>query len=308
MTAHVIDGHAIASKLKQEVINGLASVENSGSVPGLATISVGANYSAKAYERRIRRVAGECGVECQQVTLGVETSEAELLSVVADLNADNSVHGIVILRPLPSHIDEAKIFTALSPIKDIEAVHPENAGRLALGNPRYVPSTAAAAFHVLDEWLVAQGEDVSTFYRKSSIVVVGRSNNVGKPAISLGLVRQASVESIDEWASKSGQLGWHTRRADILISAAGVPDLIRAEHVKEGAIVLDIGINPKLDPDTGIVRMVGDVDFDGVSMRARAVTPVPGGIGPVTEIWLIKNTIIAASLARESVNSSIGKS
>jgi methylenetetrahydrofolate dehydrogenase (NADP+)/methenyltetrahydrofolate cyclohydrolase len=157
-----------------------------------------------------------------------------------------------------------------------------------------VPSTPAAVFHVLDEWLDAVGEDRAAFYHRSLITVVGRSSNVGKPAVSLAYDRQAAVESVDEWASRSGRLGFYTRRADVLIVAAGVPGLIRAEHVRPGAVILDVGINQVIDPVTGAGRLVGDVDFHAVAPRARAITPVPGGIGPVTDVLVIRNTVTAA--------------
>ena len=173
-------------------------------------------------------------------------------------------------------------------------MHPENAVLLALGQPRYVPSTPAAVFHVLDTWLADAGEDPAAFYHRSLITVVGRSNNVGKRAVSMAYDRQAAVESVDEWASRSGRLGLHTRRADILVVAAGVPGLIRAEHVREGAVVLDVGISQVADPMTGAGRLAGDVDFDAVAPRVRAITPVPGGIGPVTDVWVIRNTVASA--------------
>ncbi|HET6185553.1 MAG TPA: bifunctional 5,10-methylenetetrahydrofolate dehydrogenase/5,10-methenyltetrahydrofolate cyclohydrolase [Trebonia sp.] len=219
----------------------------------------------------------------------------EVLSAIRSLNADPAVSGIVVLRPLPEQVSEAGVFCALAPVKDIEAVHPENAGLLALGTPRYVPSTAAAAFHVLDTWLDNTGEDRTEFYHRSLITVVGRSNNVGKPAISLAYDREASVESVDVWASRTGRLGWHTRRADVLIVAAGAAGLIRSEHIRAGAVVLDVGINRAVDPATGATGMVGDVSFiSDVASRARAITPVPGGIGPVTDVWLIRNAVTAA--------------
>jgi methylenetetrahydrofolate dehydrogenase (NADP+) / methenyltetrahydrofolate cyclohydrolase len=199
------------------------------------------------------------------------------------------------LRPLPPHVNEAVVFRAIDPCKDIEAVHPENAGLLALGVPRFVPSTAASAFHLLDTWLDEVGEDRADFYHRSLIVVVGRSNNVGKPAISLGYDRQAAVASVDEWASRTTGLGPHTRRAGVLIVAAGKPGLIKAEHVSENAVVIDVGINPQTGPD-GRVHMVGDVDFASVAPRVRAITPVPGGVGPVTDVWLLRNTVTAARL------------
>jgi 5,10-methylene-tetrahydrofolate dehydrogenase/methenyl tetrahydrofolate cyclohydrolase len=189
-TGQVIDGRTIAR----------------GITAGIATLLIGGDYPARAYEQRIGKMAAELGVAWYQ-------------------------------RRLP---EEEDIFTALEPAKDIEAVHPENAGLLALGRPPYVPSTPAAVFHVLDRWLDAAGEDRAEFHHRSLITVVGRSGNIGQPAVSLAYDRQAAVDSVDEWASRTGQLGLYTRRADVLIVAAGVPGLIRAEHVRQGAIVLDV--------------------------------------------------------------------
>ncbi|WP_285660056.1 bifunctional 5,10-methylene-tetrahydrofolate dehydrogenase/5,10-methylene-tetrahydrofolate cyclohydrolase, partial [Actinomycetospora sp. NBRC 106375] len=207
------------------------------------------------------------------------------------------MHGILLLRPFPADIPEPVLFSVLDPHKDIEAVHPENAGLLALGTPRFVPSTPASAFHILDGWLDATGQDRRRFYRSATIVVVGRSNNVGKPALALGHARDAVVISCDEWASHSGHLAEFTRRADVLIVAAGVPDLISAEHVADGAVIIDVGINPVPDPETGRIRLVGDVDLPAVLHQVRAATPVPGGVGPVTDVWLMKNSVTAARAA-----------
>jgi methylenetetrahydrofolate dehydrogenase (NADP+) / methenyltetrahydrofolate cyclohydrolase len=297
MTGQVIDGRRIAGDLKAEVAREVKSLEADGITSGIATLQVGDDYAAQAYERRIGKIAAELGITCLQRRLAADASQEAVLAEIGQLNADPSVSGALILRPVPPHLCEEDIFTALAPEKDIEAVHPDNAGLLALGRPRYVPSTPAAAFHVLDEWLDAAGEDRASFYHRSLIVVVGRSNNVGKPAVSLAYDRQAAVESIDEWASRTGQLGRHTRRADVLIVAAGVPGLIKAEHVREGAVVLDVGINRVADPATGNGHLAGDVQFDGVAPRARAITPVPGGIGPVTDVWVIRNTVAAARRA-----------
>jgi methylenetetrahydrofolate dehydrogenase (NADP+)/methenyltetrahydrofolate cyclohydrolase len=291
----VIDGRAIARELKFSIARQASSLKNHGIRAGIATVLIGTDYPARAYERRIGKMAAELGVAWYQRQLSGQSTQADALDEIDALNADPSVSGILVLRPVPSHIREAEIFTALDPVKDIEAVHPENAGLLALGRPRYVPSTPAAVFHVLDEWLGAAGEDKAAFYHRSLITVVGRSSNVGKPAVSLAYSRQAAVDSVDEWASRTGQLGLYTRRADVLIVAAGVPGLIRAEHVRDGAIVLDVGINRVTDPATGAGRLVGDVEFDAVAPRARAITPVPGGIGPVTDVWVIRNTVAAAA-------------
>ncbi|CAN5240721.1 bifunctional methylenetetrahydrofolate dehydrogenase/methenyltetrahydrofolate cyclohydrolase FolD [soil metagenome] len=293
MSAHIIDGRGCARVLKQSVAYEVKQLGEDGLQCGLATVMVGENYSATAYARRLRRVSNELEVPYWHHALPAEASQSDVTTVIDELNADPHVTGILVLRPLPSKVHEPDVFRALSPLKDIESVHPENAGLLALGTPRYVPSTAASIFHLLDSWLDSMGEDRTDFYHRSLIVVVGRSNNVGKPAVSLAYDRQAAVESVDEWASRTTGLGRHTRRADVLIVAAGRAGLIKAEHVNEGAVVIDVGINPVTDA-SGQTHMVGDVDYSTVSQRVRAITPVPGGVGPVTDVWLIRNTVAAA--------------
>ncbi len=293
MSAQVIDGRACARALKASVAADIGRLKEERLPIGLATVMVGGTYSSVAYERRLRRLAADLDVPYVPRKLPVTVSQAELDDTIAELNADPGVSGILILRPLPPHLSEAATFQSIHPAKDIEAVHPQNAGLLALGVPRYVPSTAASAYHLLDTWLDSVGEDRADFYHRSLIVVVGRSNNVGKPAVSLGYDRQAAVESIDEWASHTGTLGRHTRRADVLIVAAGRPGLIQAEHVNDHAVVIDVGINPRTGPD-GVTHLVGDVDHATVAPRVRAITPVPGGVGPVTDVWLLRNTAAAA--------------
>jgi methylenetetrahydrofolate dehydrogenase (NADP+)/methenyltetrahydrofolate cyclohydrolase len=294
MAAEIIDGFRIAEDLKQEVALEARQLVADGIDCGLATVLVGDDHASTAYARRLRRIAAELQIPCRSVALPALSSEQEVLATIGRLNADPAISGILVMRPLPAHLSEARVFQAVLPVKDVEALHPENAGLLALGMPRYVPSTAAAAFYLLDRWLDEAGEDRTAFYRRSLIVVVGRSNNVGKPALLLAYDRQAAAESVDEWASASGQLGWHTRRADVLIVAAGVRGLIRAEHVREGAIVVDVGIHAFLDPTTGDPRIAGDVAFEEVAGRARAITPVPRGVGPVTDVCTLRNTVAAA--------------
>ena len=295
MSAEVIDGRAAARALKEGVASDVARLKAEGVGIGLATVVVGEEYSSAAYERRLTRLASELGVSHRRCALPATAIQGEVIELVDELNADPDVSGILVLRPLPAHVDEAAVFRAIDPRKDVEAVHPENAGLLALGVPRFVPSTAASVFHLLDTWLDAVGEDRRDFYHRSLIVVVGRSNNVGKPAISLGYERQATVESVDEWADKTTGIGRHTRWADVLIVAAGKAGLIKAEHVSENAVVIDVGINPQTGDD-GRVHMVGDVDYASVAPRARAITPVPGGVGPVTDVWLLRNTVLAARI------------
>jgi methylenetetrahydrofolate dehydrogenase (NADP+)/methenyltetrahydrofolate cyclohydrolase len=246
--------------------------ETRGDRFGLATLAVGDDAAAAAYLRRIDRTAARLRVPHRTVALAGSASHA----AVHELNGDPSVSGILVLRPLPEHLDEAAVFAALDPVKDVEAVHPENAGLLALGTPRYVPSTATAVYHLVDAWLAEVGEEPSAFYRGSRIVAVGRSNNVGKPAVSLTYAKQAAVTSVDEWASAGGRLGAHTRRGDVLIVAAGVPGLIRAEHVRARAVVVGVGIT--VVDDDGGRRIVGDVAWDEVVGRARAITPIVAGL------------------------------
>jgi len=295
MTGEVIDGRKIADVLKHDVARNVDELRDSGITCGLTTIQVGDDFSSQTYRSRLRKIGREVGIEVRDIVLDATTSPGEVIDVVRAANVDPATTGILVLRPLPKHVSEAEIFQELAPIKDIESVHPENAGLLALGVPRYVPSTAASVFHVLDEWLTQAGEQASSFYHRARIVVVGRSNNVGKPLVSLAYARQAAVESVDEWASHTGRLSSHTRRADVLICAAGKPGLIQAEHVRAGAIVLDVGINHlTVDEVSGATRIVGDVAFDAVINRVRAITPVPGGVGPVTDVWLMGNVVEAS--------------
>lgn len=307
VTAQVIDGRKIAAALREQVAEELRDAEAGGARVGLATVLVGDDPAAVAYLRRIDRTAAELGVARHEVMLPGTASQAEVIDAVAELNRDPAVSGILVLRPLPAAIDEAAVFSALHPVKDVEAVHPQNAGLLALGTPRYVPSTAAAVFHVLDWWMDQAGLERSAFYHRSRVVVVGRSNNVGKPAVAMAMAKQAAVTSVDEWASIGNRLGAHTRRADVLIVAAGVPGLIRAEHVRAGAVVLDVGINLAGGANDVPLRIVGDVAWQEVASRARAVTPVPGGIGPVTDVWLVRNTIFAARSADRTVPAATGE-
>lgn len=294
MTAQVIDGRAYARDLRDELSADVADLAAHGARPGLATVLVGDSYPAHAYERRVHHLADRLGLHYVRETLPADAAEAEALAVLGKLGADPRISGILVLRPLPPHISEAALYRALDPLKDIESVHPVNAGLLALGRPRYVPSTPASAFHLLDRYLLESGRNPAEVYPRSNLVVVGRSANVGKPAITLGMERGATIASCDVHSYTAGLLYEYTRRADILIVAAGVPGLISAEHVKPGVIAVDVGINPVPDPVTGKVRLVGDLDFPAVAERAEAITPVPGGVGPITDTWLLRNTISAA--------------
>lgn len=297
MAAHAIDGDALAHELRASVEADTAALVATGVTPGLATVLVGDDYASEAYERRVQRLADEVGCRFVCEHLARDADEADVLAAVGKLNADPRVSGILILRPLPEQVVEGDVYRTLDPLKDIEAVHPDNAGLLALGQPRFVPSTPASIFWMLDRYVESTGRDATTFYNGLDLVLVGRSNNVGKPALWLGLARNATVVSAHHHTAQAGRLEDHMRRADILVVAAGVPGLVTGEMVKPGAIVIDVGINPVTDEATGKVRLVGDVDFDSVSEVAAAVSPVPGGVGPITDVFLLKNTVHAARLA-----------
>jgi methylenetetrahydrofolate dehydrogenase (NADP+) / methenyltetrahydrofolate cyclohydrolase len=294
MSAHVIDGEGLAGELRERVEADFRELVDSGVRPGLATVLVGDDYAAQAYERRVRRLAE--GLVCHYAaeTLPGDVEEAEVLAVVGKLNADPRVSGILILRPLPPQVPEADVYRTLDPLKDIEAVHPDNAGLLALGEPRFVPSTPASVFYMLDRYVEASGRDAGSFYNGLDLVLVGRSNNVGKPALWLGLARNATVVSCHHHTSEAGRLRAHTQAADILVVAAGVPGVVTGDMVKDGVIAIDVGINPVRDEATGKTRLVGDLDFESVAAKAEAISPVPGGVGPITDVWLLRNAIAAA--------------
>jgi methylenetetrahydrofolate dehydrogenase (NADP+) / methenyltetrahydrofolate cyclohydrolase len=294
VSAHVIDGNRLAGRLRSVVERGASELAANGIRPGLATVLVSEDYAAAAYERRLRRVAEELGCRYTSEVLAPDVEEADVLALVGKLNADPRVSGILILRPLPSQVPEADVYRTLDPYKDVEAVHPENAGLLALGQPRFTPSTPASVFYLLDSYVEESGRDPATFYNGLDLVLVGRSNNVGKPALWLGLARGATVVSAHHFTSAAGRLEEHTTRADILVVSAGVPGLVTGDMVREGVIAIDVGINPVEDEKTGKVHLVGDLDFESVAAKAEAVSPVPGGVGPITDVWLLRNTIEAA--------------
>ena len=287
---HVIDGRAYAADLMEGLKDDVA--RRHGDV-GIATLLVGDDYAAQLYQNRIDRHAHQAGMRSWLVRLPASSSLRDVVEAIGELERNPGVSGLLVLRPLPAHLDESQVFEALPRLKDVEAQHPENAGLLALGLPRFVPSTPAAAFHLLDRYMEEVGRDPQTAYDGQNLVLVGRSPNVGKPAAILGLARNATVVSAHKHTFDAGRLASFTRQADLLIVAVGVPRLITGDMVREGAIVVDIGINPVEGPD-GRTQLVGDVDFASVEPRAEAISPVPGGVGPITDAWVLKNTLTAA--------------
>ena len=302
--AEIIDGVAIAEEIKGELRAEVAALAARGITPGVATILVGDDYGAKMYRRQVERMAGEIGISYRDITLPGDTSLADVLAGIRSLNEDPTVHGILPLRPLPKGM-EAPVLEALDPAKDIDCLHPINAGRLALGQPAVYPATPWACYVLLERYFARKGLDPKTAFEGKELVIVGRSNIVGKPAYFLALERNATTTTVHSFTWRAGTLPAHTRRADILIVAMGKAEFIKKDMVKPGAIVVDVGINsvPALDAAGNPVlddkgrpkrRTVGDVAFDEVKEVAGAVTPVPGGVGSVTNVLLMKNVVRAA--------------
>ncbi len=297
MVATVIDGVALAATLRATIDDELRVLRMSSVTPGLATITVGDDAGAAAYERHVRHLAEGLGYHYVSERLPLTVELPDVLATIGKVNADPRVTGVLVLRPLPAHLPEAVVNATVDPRKDIEGQHPENAGLLALGRPRFVPSTPASCFYLLDAYAQSTGAKPATFYEGRTVVVVGRSTSVGKPAQWLALERHATVIAAHSRTAASGRLAEATSQADILIVAAGRPGLVTGDMVREGVIAVDVGFHAVPDPVTGATRFTGDLDFDSVAAKAEAITPVPGGVGPITDVWLVGNTLVAAAIA-----------
>lgn len=292
MTATIIDGKALAEELRANIAEELEVLRLSGVSPGLATVLVGEDFAAAAYERHLRRLAEALGYHYANEHLPDDVVTADVLAAIGRFNLDDRVTGILVLHPLPAHVPAEQVSEAVDPLKDIEATHSSNLGLLALGRPRFVPSTPASCFYLLDAYARSRGDDPATFLTGRTVVVIGRSNNVGKPAQWLAQQRHATVIGCH---SRTRDLGSFTRQAEVLIVAAGVRALVTGDMVSDGVIAVDVGIHPVKDEATGKTRMTGDIEYDSVAARAEAITPVPGGVGPVTDVWLIGNALVAAA-------------
>ena len=290
MSADIISGKEIAQAIRGETTERVAALKDKHDfTPGLATVLVGEDPASQSYVGMKNKAAKEMGIHSRQITLDADVPEAELLGLVEGLNADPEIHGILVQLPLPKHIDEAKILLAIDPAKDVDGFHPVNVGKLSTGETEVLaPCTPAGVV----EMLVRSGNDPSGKH----CVIVGRSNIVGRPMGSL-LLRKApgGNATVTTCHSRTPDLGAITRLADILIVAIGWPDTIKADMVKPGAVVIDVGTN-RVDDDTRERgwRLVGDVAFDEVKEVASAITPVPGGVGPMTITMLMTNTVDAA--------------
>jgi methylenetetrahydrofolate dehydrogenase (NADP+)/methenyltetrahydrofolate cyclohydrolase len=277
--ARLLEGKPIVDKIKEQLRQEVASLKDK---PVLASIMVGDNAGAEAYVKSQKKAAEGLGIEYQFHKLGGDTNETQLTETIKKLNADKSVKGIIIQMPLPAQIDYKKISEFIMPEKDVEGLHPANIGKIVFGKSRILPCTPAAVMELLKE----TGSDL---YGKE-VVVVGHSEIVGKPLALLLLDKFATVTVCHIGTSKAGKLEEHVRKAEILIVAVGKAGLIKGEWIKEGAIVIDVGINRVGD------KIVGDVEFEAAEKRASWITPVPGGVGPLTVTMLMRNLVEAAKL------------
>ena len=286
---NLIDGRAIAREVHAETESRVATLKSDGVEPGLVFVRVGEDSASKVYVGMKERTAARLGIRSETTVLPEDTPEAELLKLLAKLNADSSVHGVLVQAPLPRHIDETKVFSTVSPSKDVDGFHPVNVGRLMLGESGgFVPCTPGG----VHELLIRSGAPVEG----AEVVILGRGNIVGKPmAAILCQKNQHANATVTLCHSRSRDVAGHCRRADIVVAAMGVAEFVKADMVKPGATVIDIGVNRVDDPaaEKGY-RLVGDVDFAAVQPIAGKITPNPGGVGPMTIAMLMRNTVRAA--------------
>ena len=277
-SARRIDGKALAQRVRSEVAERVLKLKTHGITPGLTVVIVGDDPASHVYVRNKALACEQAGMNSNVIRLDATTTQAELLELISQLNQDNSVHGILVQLPLPAPLDEHAVIEAIAAHKDVDGFHISNAGLLLTGQPLFVPCTPYGVMKML--------EDQNVQIRGAEAVIVGASNIVGKP---MALLLQAAGATVTICNSKTKDLAAHTRRADILVVAVGRPQMIKGDMIKPGAVVIDVGIN-RLDDG----RLVGDVDFESALTAAGAITPVPGGVGPMTIAMLLVNTVEAA--------------
>ena len=288
MTAKLILGKEVSEEIYGELRQRIEALKARGVTPGLAVVLVGDDPASQVYVRKKGEMCEELGMRSTTIIMPKETTQEELLRKVAELNADPSIHGYLVQLPLPDHIDEEAVIDAIDPSKDVDCFHPSNVGRMLIGEPDFLPATPAG----VQQMLVRSGIETAGKH----VVVVGRSNIVGKPMAAMMVQRGAGADStVTVVHSKTPNLAEITSTADILVVAIGKPRFITADMVKEGAVVIDVGTNRIQDPTHPKgSRLVGDVDFDAVKEKASYITPVPGGVGPMTICMLMANAVRAA--------------
>lgn len=294
MAGKIISGDKVAAAIRADLRGEIEALAKRGVVPGLAVVLVGDNPASQVYVRRKKQACAEMGIRSFSYEFPATCTEKRLLALIAKLNADPHVHGILVQLPLPKQIDEQKVLLAIDPSKDVDGFHPVNVGKMLSGVKGFLPCTPAGC----QELLLRSGYDPSGKH----VVIVGRSNLVGKPLAAILMQKAAGANAtVTVCHSRTKNLSKITNQADILVAAIGVPGFVKAGMVKKGAIVIDVGINRIEDTSkkSGF-RLVGDVDFASVSKKAKAITPVPGGVGPMTITMLLKNTVQSAATARKT--------
>jgi methylenetetrahydrofolate dehydrogenase (NADP+)/methenyltetrahydrofolate cyclohydrolase len=281
MSAKILNGKEISARIKDELKDKVTELKKDGIFPGLAVVLVGNDPASRVYVNSKKKACEFIGIESFEFTLPEDATEQQLLELVYKLNSDKQVNGILVQLPLPKHINEENIINAINPSKDVDAFHPANVGRIMTGNPIFLPCTPAGVMELIHE----SGIDV----KGKECVVVGRSNIVGKPQAMLLLAEHGTVTICH---SRTVNLEEVCKRADILVAAVGKPEFVKGNMIKPGAVVIDVGIN-RVDG-----KIVGDVEFSSASEVASAITPVPGGVGPMTIAMLMKNTVKAAELQK----------
>jgi methylenetetrahydrofolate dehydrogenase (NADP+)/methenyltetrahydrofolate cyclohydrolase len=291
MPAQIISGTEVAKQIREELKQEIAELKAKHNLtPGLATILVGEDPASQVYVGAKEKTSLALGIYSERHDLPADTSEEKLLALIDKLNKDPKIHGILVQLPLPKHINETKVLYAVDPKKDVDGFHPVNVGKLMIGEPDYLPCTP----HGIQQLLIRSGVKIEG----AEVVIVGRSNIVGKPIANILLQKKAGANAtVTVCHTRTRDISLHTRRADILIVAAGRPKAITADMVKEGVVVIDVGVNRIGKTAEGKDILVGDVDFDSVKEKAKAITPVPGGVGPMTITMLMLNTVRAAKLA-----------
>jgi methylenetetrahydrofolate dehydrogenase (NADP+)/methenyltetrahydrofolate cyclohydrolase len=291
MTAKLISGNEVAKQIREELKQETAQLkEKYNVIPGLVTILVGENPASVSYVTGKQKTAKELGFYSIQDNQPATITEEELLKLIDKYNKDAKIHGILVQLPLPKHIIETKILYAIDPKKDVDGFHPVNVGKLMIGEADYLPCTPAG----IQQLLIRSGAKIEG----AEVVVIGRSNIVGKPIANILLQKQKGANAtVTVCHTGTKDMAFHTKRADILIVAAGKPKAVTADMVKEGAVVIDVGVNRIGMTPEGKAKLCGDVDFDGVKEKASAITPVPGGVGPMTITMLMMNTVKAAKVA-----------
>ena len=291
MTAKIISGTEVAKEIREELKREVTELKEKHNVtPGLVTILVGEDPASISYVTAKQKTSHELGFYSVQDSQPADISEDDLLRLIEKYNKDPKIHGILVQLPLPKHIDEGKVLYAIDPKKDVDGFHPVNVGKLMIGEPNYLPCTPAG----IQQLLIRSGTKIEG----AEVVVVGRSNIVGKPIANILLQkREGANATVTVCHTRTKDMAFHTMRADILIVAAGKPKAVTADMVKEGAVVIDVGVNRIGKTPEGKAILCGDVDFEAVKEKASAITPVPGGVGPMTITMLMMNTVRAAKLA-----------